>query len=62
MPNKNMMAYIRKKKIKKYTYYYIVEGRYNQQGKVKQKVIKYLGNIENILKIYKFWEKHNPPK
>ena len=57
-----MMAYIRKKKIKKYTYYYIVEGRYNQQGKVKQKVIKYLGNIENILKIYKFWEKHNPPK
>jgi len=59
MPNKNMMAYIRKKKIKKYTYYYIVEGKYDKQGKVQQKVIKYLGNIENILKIYNFWEKHH---
>ena len=54
-----MMAYIRKKKIKKYNYYYIVEGRYNDQGKVKQKVIKYLGSIENIIEKFNFWEKHH---
>lgn len=53
------MAYIRKKKIKKYTYYYIVEGIYNNQGKVKQKVIKYLGGIENIIEKFDFWEKHH---
>lgn len=41
--------YIRKKKIKKYTYYYIVEGKL-QQGKVKQKVIYYIGTIETLLK------------
>ena len=52
-----MMAYIRKKKIKGKTYYYVVEGRYDSQGRVKQKVIKYLGNIENILKVFKFWDK-----
>ena len=42
------MAYIRKKKIKGHTYYYAVEGRYDDKGRVKQKVIKYLGNIENM--------------
>ena len=51
-----MMTYIRKKKIKGYTYYYIVEGVYDDKGKVNQKVIKYLGTIENILQKYKFWE------
>ncbi len=56
MPNKNMMAYIRKKKIKGKTYYYIVQGKYDKQGRVKQKVIKYLGNIENIQKVFKFWK------
>ncbi len=50
------MAYIRKKKIKGKTYYYIVKGQYDKQGKVKQKVIKYLGNIENIQKAFKFWK------
>ena len=44
-----MMAYIRKKKIKGKIYYYIVEGRYDDQGKVKQKVLRYLGNIGNII-------------
>ena len=54
-----MMAYIRKKKIKGKTYYYIVEGQYDAKGKVHQKVILYLGNIENILKVFKFYkEKH----
>ena len=54
-----MMAYIRKKKVKGKTYYYIVEGRYDDQGRVKQKVLKYLGNIENILEKFKFWEEQH---
>jgi len=40
------MAFIRKKKVKGYTYYYIVEGVYTKKGKLKQKVLRYLGNIE----------------
>lgn len=55
-----MMAYIRKKKIKGKTYYYIVEGRYDTKGKVHQKVILYLGNIENILKVFKFYKEKRP--
>ena len=43
------MAYIRTKKIKGNIYYYIVEGKLNKKGKVKQKVIKYLGNTSRIL-------------
>lgn len=57
MPKKGfVMAYIRKKKIKGYVYYYIVEGQYDDQGKVHQKVIKYLGSIESILEKFKFWD------
>lgn len=48
-----MMAYIRAKKIKGKNYYYIVEGKRDEEGKVKQKVILYMGTIENILKKYK---------
>ena len=54
-----MMAYIRKKKIKGKTYYYIVEGRYDDQCRVKQKVLLYLGNIENIIKKFDFWNKYH---
>lgn len=50
------MAFIRKKKIKGKTYYYIVEGIYDKKGKVKQKVIRYLGNINKILEKFNFWE------
>ena len=50
------MAYVRKKKVKGNTYYYIVNGEYDSQGNVHQKVIKYLGSIKNILEKYKFWE------
>ena len=50
------MAYIRSKKVKGHTYYYIVEGKINEKGKVQQKVILYLGNIENILKTFKFYK------
>lgn len=56
------MAFVRKKKIKGKTYYYIVEGVYEDKIKPltpKQKVVKYLGNVENILKKFEFWEKHH---
>ena len=59
MPNYFMMAYIRKKKVKGYTYYYVVEGRYDDKGRVKQKVLKYIGTIENLIEKFNFWDKHH---
>jgi len=56
------MAYIRKKKVKGKTYYYIVEGVYEKGIKPlrpKQKVIKYLGNVKNVIKKFEFWDKHH---
>jgi len=53
VPKHYMMAYIRSKKIKGKIYYYIVEGKLNSEGKVKQKVLMYLGNIDNIFKVFK---------
>ena len=52
------MAFIRKKKVKGYTYYYVVEGVYKNTGKLKQKVLRYLGTVENILKKFDFWDKN----
>jgi hypothetical protein len=46
------MAYIRSKKVKGNTYYYVVEGKLIR-GKVKQKVLLYLGNIKNIIRVFK---------
>ena len=54
-----MMVYLRVKKIKGKNYYYAVEGSRDDNGKVKQKVIRYLGNVENILEKFKFWDKKN---
>lgn len=45
------MAYIRNKKVKGKTYYYVVEGKLIN-GKVKQKVLLYLGNIDNIIRVF----------
>ncbi len=55
-PYNIVMAYVRSKKVKGHTYYYIVEGKLNEEGKVKQTVLLYLGNVENILKIFKFYK------
>lgn len=52
------MAYIRSKKIKGKIYYYVVEGKIIK-GKVMQKVIMYLGNINNILKVFKFYKEYH---
>lgn len=43
------MAYIRKKSIKGKTYYYVVEA-VREKDKVKQKVLRYIGSIETLLK------------
>ena len=57
MPIRYMnMAYIRSKKVKGNTYYYVVEGKL-VRGKVKQKVIKYLGNINHVLEVFTEYEK-----
>lgn len=53
------MTYIRSKKIKGKTYYYIVEGKLDKQGKVKQKVILYLGNINTIIKVFNSYKEHS---
>ena len=47
------------KKIEGKTYYYIVEGKLDKNGKVKQKVILYLGNIDNIIKVFNFFKEHS---
>lgn len=49
------MVYIRSKKVKGNTYYYIVEGKLDKEGKVKQKVILYLGNVKHILEVFNFY-------
>ena len=54
--NKMNMAYVRSKKIKGQTYYYVVEGNL-VKGKVKQKVLKYLGNVSRILEVFTEYEK-----
>jgi len=51
------MAYVRKKKVKGYAYYYVVEGVYIK-GKLKQKIVRYLGSVENILRKFKFWDEN----
>ena len=53
------MVYVRNKKIKGKIYYYIVEGKLDKRGKVKQKVILYLGNIDNIIKVFNFFKEHS---
>lgn len=54
-----MMAYIRAKKKRKKNYYYIVEGLREDDGKVKQKIIRYLGNVDGILEKFEFWDEHH---
>jgi hypothetical protein len=45
-PSGHNMAYIRAKKSGGRTYYYLVEGK-REEGKVRQKVLKYLGTSPN---------------
>jgi len=46
------MVFIRRKKVKGITYYYIVES-YKEDGKVKQRVLCYLGTANSVLRKFK---------
>ena len=50
------MVYVRAKKIKGKIYYYLVEGKL-VEGKVKQKVVMYLGNAMHIREVFEFYNK-----
>lgn len=45
------MVFIRKKKLGNKEYYYLVENK-NVDGKVKQKVLAYIGDKEKLEKLY----------
>jgi len=45
----NSMVFIRKKKVRGKTYYYVVENNLIN-GKIKQKVIYYIGTADTLLK------------
>lgn len=47
------MAFIRQKKIKGSNYYYLVEGLRNENGKVTQRVLQYLGSYKDAIKTVK---------
>ena len=44
-----MMVFLRTKKIKGKNYYYIVQA-FREKGKIKQKVLMYVGTVEAMLK------------
>jgi len=52
------MAYIRKKttykngKRKGTEYFYIVDSKKDKEGKIKQKVLAYIGNKEKLMKFH----------
>ena len=50
-----MMVYVRSKKVKGKIYYYLVEGKLDKKGRVKQKVLMYLGNAKHILEVFKLY-------
>lgn len=41
------MAYVRRKRLKRHDYYYLVES-YRRDGKVKTRTIKYLGTSPDV--------------
>jgi hypothetical protein len=56
------MVYIRSKKVKGNIYYYLVEGKLNKQGKVKQKVLLYLGNAKHVREVFDFYNSRHKSK
>ena len=51
------MVYIRSKKIKNKEYFYLVKGKRNKQGIMKQKVLLYIGDKNKLLKFHKDMKK-----
>lgn len=48
MPTLRMMVFLRTKKVKGRNYYYIVEA-FRDAGKIKQRVLMYIGTVESML-------------
>ncbi|MEK6839979.1 MAG: hypothetical protein AABX72_03490 [Nanoarchaeota archaeon] len=49
--------YLRTKKVKGKTYYYLVE--YSKvNGKIKQKMVAYLGNAEKVKEMFDFYQEN----
>lgn len=48
------MSFIRTKRIKGVLYYYLVEN-YRENGKVRQRVLAYLGQFNTIATAYEHW-------
>lgn len=46
------MVYVREKIVGGKKYYYLVEGKKDKLGKVKQKVLAYIGDKEKLEKLY----------
>jgi len=59
VPISFVMTYIRSKKVKGNIYYYVVEGKLDKRGKVKQRVIMYLGNVKHILEVFNFFKERS---
>jgi len=62
VPINYVMVYIRSKKIKGNIYYYLVEGKLDKRGKVKQKVLLYLGNANHIKEVFEFYNSRHKSK
>lgn len=62
MPIIIVMVYIRSKKVKGNTYYYLVEGKLDKKGRVKQKVLLYLGNANHIKEVFEFYNSKHKSK
>ena len=53
--------YLRSKKVKGKTYYYLVEYS-REDGKRKQKMVAYLGNVDKIKKMFDFYKESKTKK
>lgn len=62
MPIIIVMTYIRSKKVKGNIYYYLVEGKLDKRGKVKQRVILYLGNAKHIKEVFDLYNSRHKSK
>ena len=51
------MVYIRVKEIRNKSYYYLVEGKKDAKGRVKQKVLYYVGDKEALVKLFEAIQK-----
>ena len=49
------MPFVRTKRIKGILYHYLVEGYRTEDGKVRQRVLAYLGQFSTVNAAYRYW-------